>query len=91
MKGIEIYGNAKERGGVVSFNVGDLHSHDVASMLDEDCIAVRSGHHCAQPLMERLGISSAARASFYIYNDEEDIGKLSGSLKKIMKFTEVRV
>ena len=53
-------------------------------MLDENGIAVRSGHHCAQPLMKRLEIVSAARASFYVYNDEEDIEKLSASLKDIM-------
>ncbi|MBI4018992.1 MAG: cysteine desulfurase [Candidatus Aenigmarchaeota archaeon] len=80
----ETYGNAPENGGIVAFNVHGLHSHDVASMLDENGIAVRSGHHCAQPLMKRLGIVSAARASFYVYNDEEDITKLSASLKDII-------
>jgi len=81
---VETYGRAPERGGVVAFNVKGLHSHDVASMLDENGIAVRSGHHCAQPLMKRLEIVSAVRASFYVYNDEEDIEKLSASLKDIM-------
>ncbi|MBS3054314.1 MAG: cysteine desulfurase [Candidatus Aenigmarchaeota archaeon] len=81
---VETYGHAGGKGGVVAFNVRGLHSHDVASMLDENGIAVRSGHHCAQPLMKRLGIISAARASFYVYNDEEDIAKLSASLKDII-------
>ncbi len=78
---IKIYG-PKERAGVVSFNVGDIHSHDISSLLDEDGIAVRSGHHCAQPLMTRLGITSAARASFYIYNTKKEIDSLVSSLEK---------
>jgi cysteine desulfurase / selenocysteine lyase len=85
MDGVTIYGKAKERGGVVSFNVEDAHSHDVASILDEDGIAVRSGHHCAQPLMKRLGIVSAARASFYIYTTENEIEKLVESIKNVKK------
>ncbi|MBI4015022.1 MAG: cysteine desulfurase [Candidatus Aenigmarchaeota archaeon] len=82
-QGVEIYG-PKKRAGVVAFNVHGLHAHDVASMLDEHGIAVRSGHHCAQPLMERLGISSSARASFCVYNDERDVLKLASSLRDII-------
>lgn len=81
--GVKIYG-PKKRAGIVSFNVRGLHSHDVASMLDEHGIAVRSGHHCAQPLMAAFGISSAARASFYVYNGESDALKLASSLKNII-------
>ena len=81
---LQIYG-PKERCGVVSFNLGDIHSHDVSSLLDGDGIAVRSGHRCAQPLMTRLGIASAARASFYIYNTKSEVDMLVDSLEKAKK------
>ncbi|MBI3341613.1 aminotransferase class V-fold PLP-dependent enzyme [Candidatus Curtissbacteria bacterium] len=73
--GVVIFGpkDATKRGGVVSFNVGPVHAHDVASILDSAGIAVRSGNHCAEPLVDFLGVSSLARASFYIYNDKTDI------------------
>ncbi len=90
LKDVEIYG-PKKRAGVVAFNVHGLHSHDVASMLDEHGIAVRSGHHCAQPLMTRLGIVSAARASFYVYNNERDVLKLASSLRDIINQIRGRV
>jgi len=79
-----IYGpkDAHVRGGVVSFNLGDIHAHDMASLLDEDGIAVRAGHHCAQPLMERLGVPGTTRASFYLYNTEEEIDRLAESLDR---------
>src|SRR2546427_10639323 len=70
------------RGGVVSFNLADVHAHDMASMLDEDGIAVRPGHHCAQPLMERLGVAATSRASVYLYNTEEEIDRLVGSFER---------
>ncbi len=70
------------RGGVVSFNQGDIHPHDMASLLDEDNIAVRAGHHCAQPLMERLGVPGTTRASFYLYNTEEEIDSLAAGLDR---------
>jgi cysteine desulfurase / selenocysteine lyase len=84
VKGIKIYGpeNPKAKAGVISFNLGDVHAHDMASLLDEDGIAVRSGHHCAQPLMERLGLSSTTRASFYVYNTEHEIDRLVESVKR---------
>lgn len=75
--------DARKRGGVVSFNVGNIHAHDVASILDSEGIAIRSGHHCAQPLMEFLGISSAARASFYIYNTKEEVDRLVEGIIKV--------
>lgn len=81
IKGLVIYG-PQERGGVISFNLGDVHSHDLASVLDEQGIAVRSGHHCAMPLMTRLGITAATRASFYIYNTKEEIDKLAEALEQ---------
>jgi cysteine desulfurase/selenocysteine lyase len=79
-----IYGpeDPTERGGVVSFNFGDVHPHDMASILDEEGIAIRSGHHCAQPLIEWLKVPAANRASFYIYNSFDDIDALAAGLKK---------
>ena len=74
-----------KRAGVVSFNVSNIHAHDVASILDSEGVAIRSGHHCAQPLMEFLGIASAARASFYIYNTKEEIDRLVEGILKVKK------
>ncbi len=84
IKDLVIYGPHK-RAGVISFNLGDVHSHDLASVLDEHGIAVRSGHHCAMPLMQRLGITAATRASFYIYNTKEEIDKLCEALEEARK------
>ncbi len=75
LDGITIYG-PKERGGLVTFNVDHVHPHDVATVLDVEGIAIRAGHHCAQPLMKWLQVSSTARASFYIYNTEEEVDRL---------------
>ncbi len=83
---LRIYGPpAVNKIGVFSFNFEGVHPHDVAWILDENGIAVRSGHHCAQPLMNRLGIKNAVRASFYLYNTEEEIDKLTDSLLKVKK------
>jgi cysteine desulfurase/selenocysteine lyase len=85
---LRIYGPpADERGGVVTFNLikdGELliHPHDLASILDREGIAIRAGHHCAQPLMEHYGVPATARASFYVYNTEEEIDKLVEALYK---------
>src|SRR6184192_3720411 len=84
LKQMRIYGPADPdtRGGVISFNLADIHAHDMASLLDEDGIAVRSGHHCAQPLMERLGVAATTRASFYLYNTEGEVDRLVESLER---------
>ena len=84
VKGITIYGpqNPRTKAGVISFNLGDVHAHDMATLLDEDGIAVRSGHHCAQPLMERLGVSSTTRASVYVYNNEDEIDRFVESVER---------
>jgi cysteine desulfurase/selenocysteine lyase len=74
--GITIYGPKKDRAGLVTFNLDDVHPHDVATVLDSKGIAVRAGHHCCQPLMRWLHASSTARASFYLYNTEEEIDRL---------------
>lgn len=85
VKGVTIYGprDAKKRGGVISFTMEDAHPHDIASILDTEGICVRSGHHCAQPLMERYGLPATTRASFYVYNDAEDIDRLVAGLGKV--------
>jgi len=87
VKGIHIYGtkDISKRGGVISFNFADVHPHDVAQIIDGEGIAVRSGHHCAQVLMERLNVAATSRASFYIYNTTEDIDALVNSLNKVAK------
>jgi len=87
VKGIHIYGtkDISKRGGVISFNFADVHPHDVAQIIDGEGIAVRSGHHCAQVLMERLNVAATSRASFYIYNTKEDVDALVSSLNKVAK------
>jgi len=75
----------EERGGVLSFNLGDIHPHDLATILDEYGIAIRSGHHCAQPLMERLGVPATSRASFYVYNTEQEVDRLVSGLREAWK------
>ncbi|MEO8456267.1 MAG: cysteine desulfurase [Chloroflexota bacterium] len=72
---------AEQRGGVVSFNIPDLHPHDIGTVLDTYGVAIRSGHHCTQPLMRCLGISGTARASFYVYNTAEEVDKLVEAVK----------
>jgi cysteine desulfurase, sufS subfamily len=78
-----------EHAGIIAFNVKNVHSHDVAFILDSYDVAVRSGHHCAQPLMNYLGIPSCCRASFSIYNNEEDIDKLIEGLLKVKEVFEL--
>jgi cysteine desulfurase/selenocysteine lyase len=81
---IPLYGprNVDHRGGVVSFNYAQIHPHDIGTLLDQEGIAIRAGHHCCQPLMRDLGISGTARASFYIYNDKDDVDALMQALRK---------
>lgn len=83
--GIRLYGpkNPEIRGGVVSFNFEDIHPHDVGTILDREGIAIRAGHHCAQPLMRRYGISGTCRASFYVYTTEEEIDQLLAALTRV--------
>jgi cysteine desulfurase/selenocysteine lyase len=85
--GLTIYGpEASKRGGVISFTLGDIHPHDLASILDQQVgVAVRAGHHCAQPLMERFGLSATARASFYVYTIKEEIDILVQGLQQAIQ------
>lgn len=80
IEGIAIYGPRERKVGLVTFNLGDVHPHDVATVLDAQGIAIRAGHHCCQPLMRWLKVSSTARASFYLYNTEEDVDRLVSAL-----------
>jgi len=82
---IHIVGPSKRQSGVVAFAFPGVHAHDIASLLNEDNISVRAGHHCAMPLHTHLGIEASVRASFYIYNNKEDIDKLIISLRKVRK------
>lgn len=85
LDGVTVYG-PEERAGLVTFNLEDVHPHDVATVLDSEGIAVRAGHHCAQPLMKWLDVSATARASFYLYNTEEEIDKLAEALQKTKEY-----
>ncbi|MDQ2666818.1 MAG: SufS family cysteine desulfurase [Gemmatimonadota bacterium] len=81
--GIRVYGPpAAERSGVVSFTVADIHPHDLATIFDGEGVCIRAGHHCAQPLMRRLGVSATARASFYVYSDESDVEAMVRALER---------
>jgi cysteine desulfurase/selenocysteine lyase len=83
--GIRIIGpeSADERAGIVTFTLPGIHAHDVATLLDREAIAIRAGHHCTQPLHERLGESATARASFNVYTTTEDIDRLAAGLRKV--------
>jgi cysteine desulfurase/selenocysteine lyase len=86
--GLRVHGPADpaERGGVASFAFGDLHPHDISQVLDTHGVCVRAGHHCAKPLMRRLGVGATARASWYVYNDEADIDALVEALAAAADF-----
>ena len=83
--GMRIFGQAKEKGSVISFLVGDIHHFDLGTLLDRLGIAVRTGHHCAQPLMQRLGIEGTVRASFGLYNTKEEIDALVAGIDRVRK------
>jgi len=82
---VKVYGprDVERRGSAIAFNVADVHPHDVAQVLDQEGICIRAGHHCTQPLHRRLGVAATARASFYLYNTEEDIDKLVAGLQRV--------
>jgi cysteine desulfurase/selenocysteine lyase len=87
VNGLNVVGPATntDRSAVISFTLNDVHPHDVAAILDEDNVAVRAGHHCAQPLLHALGVHSTTRASIYVYNTHEDIDRLVASLDRAYK------
>ncbi len=88
IEGLEIYGPAdpQQRAGIVTFNLNDVHPHDVATVLDMSGIEVRAGHHCAQPLMKWLEVTATARASFYLYNSESDVDRLVEGLRSTKEY-----
>ena len=86
IKDMRIFGEAPERGGVISFYLGNIHPHDLAQFLDREGIAVRAGHHCAQPAMRRLQVPATTRASFYFYNTFEEVDLLVENLNKAREF-----
>ena len=82
--GLKVFGPAAEHsGGVTSFTLDGVHPHDVSQILDEQGIAIRAGHHCAMPLHEKFGIPATARASFYLYNTNEEVDKLVEAIYKV--------
>jgi cysteine desulfurase/selenocysteine lyase len=83
--GVRIIGTAKDKASVLSFNVGEVHPHDVGSLLNDDGVAVRTGHHCAQPVMDRYGVPATARASFAFYNTLAEVDQLAASVRRVQK------
>lgn len=83
---VRIVGTAKDKASILSFNIGDVHPHDVGTILDREGVAVRVGHHCAQPLMDKLGLVATVRASFAIYNTMEDVDALCDAVRKVQRF-----
>jgi cysteine desulfurase/selenocysteine lyase len=83
VKGLRLFGTAREKAGVLSFTLEGVHPHDVGTILDQEGIAIRTGHHCAQPVMDRFGIPATARASLGLYNTKEEIDALVSGLKKV--------
>ncbi|MDP6936341.1 MAG: cysteine desulfurase [Candidatus Marinimicrobia bacterium] len=88
ISGLKIYGDREDKGAVISFNVGNVHSHDLAHILDTFGIAIRAGHHCAQPIMQKLGVPATNRASFYLYNTKEEIDRLTEGIMKAVEMFE---
>ena len=79
---LTIYGRARGKGGIISFTMDGLHPHDISMVVDRSGVAIRAGHHCAQPLMERFGVPAMCRASFGVYNTREDVDVLVEALTK---------
>lgn len=90
-KGLVLYGpqRIEDRSGVLSFNIADVHAHDVASILDTEGVCIRAGHHCTMPLMEKMGLAATARASFYLYNTESDVDALANGLEKVARVFKI--
>ena len=86
---IKIIGNPKSRGSVLCFTLKDIHPHDIATILDEDGVAIRAGHHCCQILHDKLGINATARASIGVYNNKEDMDKLSDAIKNCQRVFQI--
>ena len=87
---VKLIGNPKSKGAVLSFTIDGIHPHDIATILDEDGVAIRAGHHCCQVLHEKLGITASARASLGVYNTKEDFDKLSYSINNCKKIFNLK-
>jgi cysteine desulfurase/selenocysteine lyase len=81
--GVRLIGTAREKAGVISFMLEGIHPHDVGTVLDQEGIAVRTGHHCAQPVMERFGVPATVRASLTFYNTKQEINALAAGLEHV--------
>ena len=82
---VKVIGEPKNRGSIISFTIKGIHPHDIATILDEDGVAIRAGHHCCQILHDKMGLAASARASLGIYNSKEDIDILNNAIKKCNK------
>jgi cysteine desulfurase/selenocysteine lyase len=82
---LTIYGQAREKGAIISFGIDGIHPHDIATIIDQSGVAVRSGQHCAEPLMRHLGVTATARASFALYNTKEEVDILVRALEDCRK------
>src|SRR5690606_4483456 len=81
--GIRVIGTAERKAGVLSFVLDDVHAHDVGTIVDGEGVAIRTGHHCAMPVMDRFGVAATARASFALYNDRSDVDRLIAGLQRV--------
>jgi len=86
---VKIIGNPKKKGAAISFTIEGIHPHDIATILDEEAVAVRAGHHCCQILHDKLGLTATARASLGIYNDKNDIDALDNAINKCKKIFNI--
>jgi cysteine desulfurase/selenocysteine lyase len=83
--GLKVIGTAKRKAGVLSFVLGNIHAHDVGTILDQEGVAVRAGHHCAMPVMQRFGVPATTRASFALYNTRDEVDILAGAIRRVLK------
>jgi cysteine desulfurase/selenocysteine lyase len=83
--GLRIVGTARQKSAIISFVLPNAHPHDIGTILDQEGVAIRTGHHCTMPLMERFGVTATARASFALYNGHDDVDQLVAALKKVQK------
>jgi cysteine desulfurase/selenocysteine lyase len=85
IEGVRIIGTAKEKASVLSFVLDEVHPHDIGTILDQEGIAIRAGHHCAQPVMQRFGVPATARASFAFYNTRAEVDALASAIEKVIE------
>ena len=85
IRGVRIIGTAREKASVLAFVIEDVHPHDVGTILDQEGIAIRAGHHCAQPVMQHFGVPATARASFAFYNTKDEVDQLVAAVQKVIE------